>query len=137
MVGRMVTSRQAWCWRSRKFYIFFQRQTGEDWLPDRQEETLSKPTPTVTHFLHQGHTIRSNSATVWAKHIQITTIFIVLACNLSWKQRKWVGRRTKAISHTRDHSRPLRRSATALIFFFPSISCVPSPIIWMLALRHS
>jgi hypothetical protein len=39
---------------------------------------LSKPSPTVTHFLQQGHTysnkaIQPNSATPWAKHIQTTT----------------------------------------------------------------
>ena len=37
-----------------------------------------KPTPTVTHLLQQGHTYSnrataSNSATSWAKQVQITT----------------------------------------------------------------
>ena len=43
---------------------------------------LSKPNPTVTHFLQQGHTHSQkatppSSATPWAKHIQITTPAIV------------------------------------------------------------
>jgi len=33
VVGSMAASRQAWCRRSQEFYILFQRQTGEDWLP--------------------------------------------------------------------------------------------------------
>jgi hypothetical protein len=38
-----------------------------------------KPTPTVTHFLQQGHIDSNkatppNSATPWAKHIQTTTV---------------------------------------------------------------
>jgi hypothetical protein len=39
--------------------------------------SVSKPTPTVRHFLQQGHTYSSkatppNSATPWVKHIQTT-----------------------------------------------------------------
>ena len=44
---------------------------------------VSLPTPTVPHFLQQGHTYSitatpPNSATPWAKHIQTTTLFQVL-----------------------------------------------------------
>jgi hypothetical protein len=46
------------------------------------EDTLSKPTPTGTHFLQQGHTysnkaIPPNSATTWAKHIHTTTVHYI------------------------------------------------------------
>jgi hypothetical protein len=39
--------------------------------------SVSKPIPTVTHFLQQSHTYFNkatpDSGTLWAKHIQITT----------------------------------------------------------------
>jgi hypothetical protein len=52
----MAVSRQAWHRRISKFYILFQRQTEEDWHPQAAIRRVSKPTPTVTHFLQQGHT---------------------------------------------------------------------------------
>ena len=50
----------------------------------------SKPTPTVTHFLQQGHTYLkkarpSNSATPWAKYIQATTPLV-----LQFKYEDWL-----------------------------------------------
>jgi hypothetical protein len=47
--------------------------------PQAARRRVSKPTPTVTHFLQQGHTYSNktsplNSAAPWAKHIQTTTL---------------------------------------------------------------
>jgi hypothetical protein len=41
-------------------------------LSSTQLARLSKTTPTMTHFLQQGHTC-ANKATAWTKHIQTTT----------------------------------------------------------------
>ena len=54
-----------------------QEKTGSHMVRRR----VSLPTPTVTHFLNQGHTYSnkatpSNSTTSWAKHIQTTTMGI-------------------------------------------------------------
>jgi hypothetical protein len=47
------------------------------------EYRTSRPIPTVTHILQQGHTHSNiatppNSATLWAKHIQTTTASDIL-----------------------------------------------------------
>jgi hypothetical protein len=47
-------------------------------LVPKANKRLAKPTPTVIHFLQQGHTYSNkatphNSVTFWAKHIQTTT----------------------------------------------------------------
>ena len=44
---------------------------------------VSKPTPTVTHFLQQDHTYSKkatppNSATLWTKHIQTTIVLNIV-----------------------------------------------------------
>jgi hypothetical protein len=52
----------------------------------------SKPTPTVTHFLQQGHTYSNkatppNTAAPWVKHIQTTTQGNIQEADCSgWKQ---------------------------------------------------
>jgi hypothetical protein len=51
--GKKHGSIQAY-WRSCEFSIFFQRQTGEDYLLGYYGENF-KAHPTVTHFFQQGH----------------------------------------------------------------------------------
>ena len=46
--GKHAVVRQAWCWRSREFHAL-----TVFWAASRR---VSRPTPTVTDFLHQGHT---------------------------------------------------------------------------------
>jgi hypothetical protein len=41
--------------------------------PQAARRRISKPTPTVTHFLQQGG-VGDNNTTPWAKHIQTTTV---------------------------------------------------------------
>jgi hypothetical protein len=58
---------------------FIKRKPGADCFQASRRK-VSKPTPTVTHFLQQGHTYSNkakppNSATPWAKHIQTTTVW--------------------------------------------------------------
>jgi hypothetical protein len=56
MAGRMAASRQTWCWRrNRELYILIQRQPGET-VFQAARRRISKPTPTVTHFLPSNKT---------------------------------------------------------------------------------
>jgi len=66
-----------WSQRSWEFHNFIRRQLGEDWLPGSQEEGLKAHTQSDT-LSQQCHTYSNkatppNSATSWAKRIQITT----------------------------------------------------------------
>jgi hypothetical protein len=54
----------------------------------------SKPIPTVTHFLQQGHTYSNkatvpNSATPWTKHIQTITFHSLAPIGLFKHMSKW------------------------------------------------
>jgi len=76
MAGSMASYRQTWCWRSLSVLHLDPKAAARDYLYKHPggawNSTLgrahtgcaqaSKPTPTVTHFLHQGHTY-SNKAT--------------------------------------------------------------------------
>jgi hypothetical protein len=55
MAGSKVASRKAWCCRSQEFSIFIKQKPGADCFQTARRR-FSKPTPTVTHFLQQGHT---------------------------------------------------------------------------------
>ena len=56
----MGVSRPVWFRRSCELYIFIQRKPGAD-CPKAARRRVSKPTPTVIHFLPPGHTC-SNKA---------------------------------------------------------------------------
>jgi hypothetical protein len=77
MAGSTPASRLECCWRSCEFYIFIKRKPGAE-CPQAAKRRVSKPTPTVVHFLQQGHISSNkatppNGATPLAKHIQTTT----------------------------------------------------------------
>jgi hypothetical protein len=79
MVGSMAAFTQTWCWRSQEFYILIRRQTGKDCVFQAVRRKVSKPTPMVipTRPTYSNKAIFPNSATLWAKYIQTTKVFIL------------------------------------------------------------
>jgi hypothetical protein len=64
--------------KKKEFNILTQRQP-EETVFQAARRRVSMPTPRMTYFLQQGHTYSKkttspNSATLWTKHLQTTTV---------------------------------------------------------------
>jgi hypothetical protein len=96
MVEGMTTPKQVWCWWTWEFYILFWRQTKD--VSQTARRRVSRPTPTVTQFLKQGHI-----CTLTRPHLPIVlllgpSIFKILQRSSQKKNKK----KKNTIEHRRE-----------------------------------